>query len=379
MDWQATPFRDNNWRFQLHAWRMLDPLLLAYEATNDDTYLLKTIEIVQDWYIHHIEQGQSGQFSWYDMSVGLRANKIVYLLELILHHRFAPEPTPLPMLLHLWHLHVDSLSEPTGLNPGNHGLFQLHGLLALVDLFPDYAVAARARAYGLAKLKEMIHSQLGDQGVHQENSPEYHLFICRTLEQMLAAPWYHGPEFAFAFELLETARENRKWMALPDGRTVPVGDSSYRRAASSVTRAPYSEPLSVRYVNRQLANGYGIVRSDWDAPPERSSMLFVMAAFSSGVHKHADDLSFFWFDHGQDILVDPGKYGYDSNAWRRYAVSTRAHNTVEIDGLSYPIKREYAYGSALRRVEPAGDLWLVEGAVDHRLHKVRHQRLVLLD
>ncbi len=27
LDWSADPFKDNNWLFQVHAWRMIDPLL----------------------------------------------------------------------------------------------------------------------------------------------------------------------------------------------------------------------------------------------------------------------------------------------------------------------------------------------------------------
>jgi hypothetical protein len=36
---------------------------------------------------------------------------------------------------------------------------------------------------------------------------------------------------------------------------------------------------------------------------------------------------------GKYLLVDPGNYPYDSSEWRKYVLSTRAHNTIMVDGL----------------------------------------------
>lgn len=108
------------------------------------------------------------------------------------------------------------------------------------------------------------------------------------------------------------------------------------------------------------------------------------------MHKHADDLSLVWYDRGQEILVDAGKFGYldrtspDSELGRAgfyyahpsrvYVESTRAHNTVEVDGLSHPRKGVKPYGSGLLRAgEEAGVLY---SGTAVRYETVRHTRVL---
>jgi hypothetical protein len=56
---------------------------------------------------------------------------------------------------------------------------------------------------------------------------------------------------------------------------------------------------------------------------------------SIAAHAHADALSVEVRYDGVDVLVDPGTYCYHGEPrWRSYFRSTRAHNTVEIDGVS---------------------------------------------
>jgi uncharacterized heparinase superfamily protein len=59
---------------------------------------------------------------------------------------------------------------------------------------------------------------------------------------------------------------------------------------------------------------------------------------SIAAHGHADALSFTLRAFGADVFVDPGTYDYFSHpAWRAYFRSTRAHNTLAVDGLDQSV------------------------------------------
>jgi hypothetical protein len=119
--------------------------------------------------------------------------------------------------------------------------------------------------------------------------------------------------------------------------------------------------------------------------------LAQMASFHSRVHKHADDLSFVWSDHGSEILIDPGRYAYVGKTapnsdleklgfWygdpkRIYVESTRAHNTVEIDSRSYDRTRKLP-GSALKHANEQDGLIVTECEARHE--GVSHWRMLVL-
>ena len=74
---------------------------------------------------------------------------------------------------------------------------------------------------------------------------------------------------------------------------------------------------------------------------DSSSLLVDVAELgytAIAAHGHADALAFTMRINGQDLLVDSGTYDYFTYpAWRNYFRTTKAHNTVEIDGLDQSV------------------------------------------
>ncbi|HYE25194.1 MAG TPA: alginate lyase family protein [Clostridia bacterium] len=112
---------------------------------------------------------------------------------------------------------------------------------------------------------------------------------------------------------------------------------------------------------------------DGSAAGDRISVFFDCGEHgfkSIAAHGHADALAFTLRAFGEDVLVDPGTYDYFTYPeWRAYFRSTRAHNTVEIDGQDQSVMQgPFLWGKRANarciRWEPRPDGGLVTGEHD---------------
>lgn len=377
--WGADEHSDPNWMYQLHAWRHLDVYfnLLAKGKPLADEALSQILLVVEDWYSFNVA-GAGCPWTWYDMSTGIRGLKLAYLL-VASKYFGTDEKLRVPYLSDLLGAHVAHLANSDELNPGNHGLFQLNGLMALAWALPDWPGREGLIGYCSTHLKRMLRSQFGEVGVHREHSPSYHFFVYTKLKKLLEAPWWHSIKSKEVTRLLRLADLARYWLVSPDSRCVPIGDSTTSsiklRSQSRLYRWPYYT-RNGNTIGARL-DGYGIVRSTPDVTEERSSYLLFQTGFFQKTHKHADCLSFVWQEAGEYLLIDSGKYGYMRDRMRRYIKSTRAHNTVEIDGQSYSIEASKAYGVGLRELTPLGQGWMLSGRVLRKDLGHEHERRIL--
>jgi hypothetical protein len=141
----------------------------------------------------------------------------------------------------------------------------------------------------------------------------------------------HGSLIATGAVLFNRADLAAKAGAL-DGKTATLlGVEAIRRLAQLKVRGRH------RFRARQqfAESGYYLLGSGFDTPDEVRLLADAgpLGYLSIAAHGHADALSFVLNVHSREILVDPGTYAYHTDpAWRRYFRSTRAHNTVEVDG-----------------------------------------------
>ena len=377
-DWMCDPFTDRNWKMQLHAWRMLDPYLLdlgddalTATATGRDNFT-KSVAIVDDWIDSTIRRKQDNDFTWYDLAVGNRALK---LAQIALAAPALGVKWPLSALRKKTiRRHVEELSDPAKFSFGNHGFFQLHGLMALAWVFPTIAGVEACHAYAETQLTALLKEQFNDSGVHRENSPWYHLFTTDAVAKILGSPWWRGHVPPEAEGLLARAEIAKSWMVTPDRCCVPVGDSAGSDIAGDLDHVLDRPHMTAhRHIGARL-DGYGIVRSLPGAAMKASSYLLLQAGFFSRWHKHSDCLSFVWWEAGEYVLIDSGRYGYQAGPWRDYFLSTRAHNAVEIDGKDYVRAPRAAYGSALSDLSARGAVWSLSAQRLHEGMHVDHQR-----
>jgi len=384
-DWTIRPYRDRNWMFQFHAWRSLDlAFYLIVEGGERGRAEAEWVvsEMVEWWrqapsprprnkwaWLHRRKK-----WAWYDMAVGLRAQKIALMLIALRHygwHDLLEQDFWGKMI----EAHLKKLTDPKELNPGNHGLFQLNGLMALLWAWPDAADRQERIPYTERQMMALLHDQLGDQGVHREHSPHYHFFIVRTIEKVLGAPWWESADMEAIQDLVHRAHVAARWLLDPKEHCIPVGDSTDAkirvRNPSDLREWPHAENEGVLGA---VVDGYGVIRSEPKAKGPKQSLVFLQGGFFGHTHKHADCLSLVWQERGENLLVDAGKYGYNSGPMRNFMKSARAHNSVEVDGKNLSTDAKHAYGSAMETVEPWGAGWLMRADMDRPEAQFRHRR-----
>ncbi len=371
IDWLEDPFSDRNWMFQLHAWRMLD----AYFKRSDNNDLKYIAQIINNWIL--FEKGHESKWLWYDMSTGLRALKITLYLKLCYEKKVSHNIDDLDYLLHE---HFRHLSNPKELNSGNHGLFQLHGLKSLAYIVESCDSSAYnmsdMKNYANEKMSELIVSQLGRHGVHTEDSPDYHFFAHKKITNILNSPWWNDLDKDI-LKTLELGNYAKSWLVSPDNRCVTIGDSTngFRKDLPKLENWPHIKVG--KYVSARV-DGYAVVRSDSSVKLDESSFLFFQGSFYSQAHKHCDDLSFILQEKGINLLIDSGKYGYQQDKYRKYFLSTRAHNTIEVDGKSTSRNSKNSYGSAIfGKTIYINGFWLIKAKVDHEVNHYVHERVII--
>ncbi|MEM8874560.1 MAG: alginate lyase family protein [Planctomycetota bacterium] len=83
--------------------------------------------------------------------------------------------------------------------------------------------------------------------------------------------------------------------------------------------------------------GYFVLRSDDGAD---ATQITFDAGPKGGFHGHYDPLGIEVFSGGRPLVIDPGPYQYDDSAERDYVISTRAHNTLNVDGQNVAVMED---------------------------------------
>ena len=210
--WDADPFNDTNWRFQLHAWRLIDPVLREYRDTHNRQYLQEAIEIINDWYQYHVVLQKESKYQWYDMAVGIRAMKLAWLWNEINFEALSGGKELKQIFDELMTLHVSMLMDEPFLANGNHAYFQLVGLRLLCKANPTINLCSEETEYNNSKMKSLLSRQFYAEGVHLENSPGYHIFTIRVLRN-LDIPDLYDDEIS---DLMLRAEQVTTWLVYPD-------------------------------------------------------------------------------------------------------------------------------------------------------------------
>jgi uncharacterized heparinase superfamily protein len=219
---------------------------------------------------------------------------------------------------------------------GNHLLENAAALAFCGSCFGGEA-AERWKRTGVGLLAEQLPEQIRGDGCHFEQSPMYHLRAAYALTCLLNTG---DAELAEQVrEPLERMMSASHRLCHPDGGIALLGDSAFSvynqpadlwswwiRVAGDARAEERDDPetFALRdsgYYGAQHPNGNYLI---CDAGP--------LGPDTQMGHAHGDIFSFELSLRGHRVICDSGVHGYDGDPYRSYCRSTRAHNTIEVDG-----------------------------------------------
>lgn len=278
-------------------------------------------------------------------------------------------------ILHSAHLHMWEIARKysRASSANNHAIGEAAGVFVGASYFEGFDRSKEWREQARAILEREIQRQTYADGVNKEQAFSYHLFVthffllCGTVarkrnEDFTPRYWQTlGKMLDFVAAINAGGRppmygdcDDAKVLDLGSDHTdlsgiLACGAALFERAdwKAQAAKWPQHAEWLLGASGRQAFDGLAAnrVNPTSRAFPDAGIYLLhngdVSVTFDCGelgfgsiaAHGHADALSVTLRVGGEDVLVDPGTYDYFTHPeWRDYFRSTRAHNTVEVDG-----------------------------------------------
>jgi Heparinase II/III-like protein len=356
----------------LQAWDHLEPIFAALELSASAELVACVDRTIVSWArnfpvsevfhpsgeINRVGESAAA-FAGHAYAVSGRLYRLAYYFDLI--SRRDGDAAELERIWELILLHALHLNEDENISlQHNHAFMQSVALIAAASRFRTVGIEERSLQAGMGlediywaarrRLGLVCMMHIAPDGAYKEHSTNYQLRVSGLLSVL-------GDELASDPEIRATVSSMsvvNGWMIDPNGRAVNFGDSDLEKPVGPWRAAPQKGTALF------ADGGYWFVRQQ---TPRGASYLAQTCAFHSRFHKQADSGSIVWHDRSSDILIDAGRYGYlgrtetgsalqkdgfwYSDPKRIYCESTRAHNTLEINGGNHRRHRQAALGGTI--------------------------------
>ena len=297
-------------------------LLKAYANTTLDAYLKRALERSVAFAHYEAQVRDANGFLWNDHAVAARVSVLVQLWRHI-RTRTDVSDASKRAIVELALRSARLLSKPDHFTVRtNHGVMQNLALLQLTAAFPAFRETAKWRQLALERLMLQLGFYVSDEGVVLEHSAEYHELGNQLLHFALRLVDLNG--LVVPARLEAAASHTQRFLTVlrrPDGSLPLIGNTKAltRRKAHAPTSgaesgdtAPALFPLS----------GYAVWRDTGTQDQTRGQVAIAWAKHDRHGHKHADEMSWHWWNGGTDWITASGYWPYGAagfnaaNGWR---------------------------------------------------------------
>jgi uncharacterized heparinase superfamily protein len=406
------------WRYHLHYFNYLEGLVVLQAVGGGDAERAwnQFRRLILCWIdSNRLIQGDG----WHPYTVSLRLVNWLNAAE-VFFERIKSDPVFEQRFIGSLAAQANILSENLELDVrGNHLLENIRALI-WVGTGLDSPKAQGWLSAALALLREELAEQVLSDGGHFERCPGYHAVVLRRLieiGQRLRTSTGSTP--AYIEDAVKRMLEFLKILQTPNGGLPLLKDTAVDahppvdvvltegalllKDRRFLAVAPAGLRTFLQFGEEGLSwfksggkvdllereNTHFLPESGYVCSRTRAGDFFILDVGRPcpdylPAHAHADLFTFDLWIGGRPWVVDSGVYEYTAGYWRDFFRATRAHSTVEVDGLSQSDvyssfrvgRRARVHGVACQRVRQG--VWLAQGYHDgyDRLGAV-HRRVVL--
>lgn len=322
----------------LNRFYFLPSLARLYYLDRDQSCLDDMMQFISSWVKDNprLPDSHRKTFNWRDMQVAWRSihwSWCYYLTE----NGLTQEQKKI--ITDSLKEHADILLNGFGKAPLNEFNHQSHGGLAMLYLgvlFPSLEQAKELRENGMRILSHHLEKVFFEDGGNVEFMFGYYPFETHIFRDTYLLCSQNNIGYpASLLPMLEKMAAYIAAVAQPDGTMPQVNDSF--EMPTAVILATVNELLDKR---RRVGKGktkyfpdsqLGVIRHDGKL---YAWYLLAYPASVIGAHAHAGRLAFNFWLNGSPVLTDSGCPNYDNPKLVSWYRTSRAHNTVLIDGKS---------------------------------------------
>lgn len=347
--WLTNLSSDREWLILLHKFYYAVGLGLAYHDTADPRYAQKWVDLTTSW-IRTVPL----DFLPSDVA-GRRIQNWIFAHYYFVSTKHPSCVTPDFYLTFLESLHSQVAYLRDHVTPArNHRTLELCAIFLAAVVFPEFSESREWLDWSRNELVTNIQSDLRPDGVHCEQSTDYHHLVLKNylwirklaLLNHIAMPEEFDAPVKKALDFsLHAHRPDGLIPALSDGDSrcfLNLLHQGYELYGGDdllygASRGAQGQPPTVQSKGFP-DSGYYVLRSGWGKPDEpyedERYLIFDGGPLGAGNHGHLDLLNFEAYAYGRPLIVDPGRYTYDESGpvnWRAIFRGTAYHNTVLVD------------------------------------------------
>lgn len=319
-NFEAISFNECIWKFEkgvnttsyqlyIQSLRVVAELINFYKKTKEEKYLYKAKEIVDSWI--EFSKESNTEMTWYDHPT---ANRTQVIIELMYYLNSVNNSIDLTTYYHQLEIHCEYLIDDTNYRSNNHGLMMDRSLICAGKVLGNSLFYLK----GKSRAQQTFWLSYSHNGVHLENSPEYHLMVTKMYKEI--ENYLNRSNDSLGIEINKMIKKADEFLnkIKNNNNIVPaIGDSSEIEIKND----------EIDWQNfRDIEAGITIIK-------EKVNELYLgfICGFSSATHKHSDDLSIILSYKKQDYFIDSGKYNYSKSSSRYYLVSNKAHSSFQLN------------------------------------------------